>query len=292
MVLKTYFGFSCYSEMRCKIFSISIILFLVVGCASRKYSDVSYSVDGLKKSDNQLNIFVPRSIDTTQKYPVMVFVYGGNWHSGSKGIYNSIGRNFAKKGIITFIPNYTKSPKVSYDEMTQEIATSIRWVKKNIHQYHGDTNRLYLSGHSAGGHLSALSILSPKYGIDQEKIAGLILIDAAGLDMYSYLKDNPPTKKNHYLTTWTNNADEWKKASPLYYVNKKLPPLMVYVGEKTYPSIKSSNRRFIKKVKEKDSKIEVIYLNKRHMSMITQFMRGQNKRYDEVIEFMTAVSGD
>jgi acetyl esterase/lipase len=58
-------------------------------------------------------------------------LHGGYWNSGRKGTYDLLGRNFARKGVVTVIPDYTLSPTASYDEMTKEIAAVIKWVQAN-----------------------------------------------------------------------------------------------------------------------------------------------------------------
>jgi acetyl esterase/lipase len=48
--------------------------------------------------------------------------------------------------------------------MTTQIATSINWVKEHIADYGGRSDRIYVTGHSAGGHLVALATMNPEYG--------------------------------------------------------------------------------------------------------------------------------
>jgi hypothetical protein len=58
--------------------------------------------------------------------------------------------------------------------------------------------------------------MNPKYGIVRLLFPGIILNDAAGLDMKHYLQENPPTAMDDYLTTWTKEPDSWQ-ASPIYF---------------------------------------------------------------------------
>jgi len=86
--------------------------------------------------------------------------------------------------------------------------------------------------------------MNPKYGIDPTEVSGIILNDAAGLDMKNYLENYPPANDNDYIATWTTNPDVWRDASPIYFLDKSTPPFLIYVGDKTYESIKTSNNRF------------------------------------------------
>ena len=261
--------------------------FLSFNCSSKKITDVSYlkSLEVSTTDNPKLNVFIPRKSNVEQA-AVLIFIHGGNWNSGRKGTYDLLGRNFANKSIITVIPDYTLSPNASYDTMTEQIAQVIIWCKENIHKYGGDPNQIFVSGHSAGGHLGALAVMNPKYKIDPKSISGIILNDAAGLDMKNYLEGNPPTEKDNYLATWTSIPEKWKEASPIYFLNKNTPPFLIYVGDKTYNSIKVANSRFVSVLNPFQPNVTPIRLNKRHAPMVLQYFNPWSDRFDETIEFI------
>jgi arylformamidase len=263
-----------------------ITLLLFTSCASKKHKDVSYLNKTYEKTEQPtLNIFTPRSSKHTNNQ-VVIFVHGGNWNSGDKKTYNFIGRNFAKKGITTVIAGYTLSPEANYDDMAKEIAKAVTWTKEHISDYKGNPNEIFLTGHSAGGHLIALIGTNPKYLEDKNIIKGIILNDAAGLDMKHYLEESPPTNKNDYLKTWSNNPEEWKDASPIYFVDEKTPKMMIYLGSKTYESIKVGNARFLNELNKYQPDVQPIILNKKHAPMVIQYVIPWSKRYKEILEFM------
>ena len=272
-------------------FTFSIIIFitafLFINCSSKKLTDISYLKNEEKSTSetSKMNVFVPRKSNPDQ-VPVLVFIHGGNWNSGSKGTYDLLGRNFASKGIITVIPDYTLSPNANYDVMTEQIAEVIKWVKNNIVKFNGDPNQIFITGHSAGGHLGALAVMNSKYGIDPKSISGIILNDAAGLDMKNYLEGNPPTSKDNYLATWTSDPEIWKAASPIYFLDKNTPPFLIYVGDKTYNSIKVANSRFVNALKPFQPNVTPIRLNKKHVSMVLQYFNPWSDRFDETIAFI------
>ena len=274
-LIKKYIGLVLFAGLCCNLLS---------GCATKKIKDLPYgSFAGLNSP--QLNVFVPRQT-MSEKMPVLIFIHGGNWNSGNKDSYGFYGRNFSKKKVVTVIPDYTLSPAASYEVMTKQVAATIVWVKTHIADYGGDPNRIFVTGHSAGGHLAALAVMNPKYGIDPKSIAGIILNDAAGLDINHYLIENPPTDSNDYLTTWTSDPNNWKAASPIYFLNKDTPPFMVYVGDKTYQSIKVANSRFLAALKPFQPQVKPIRLNKTHIPMVLQYFFPWSYRFDETIHFM------
>ncbi len=278
---------------------ISTFIFLFLSCASKKYENVAYLDKAVsEKTSSQplptLNIFSPKNLKKfskkfdakDQQLPVLIFVHGGNWNSGDKKTYNFFGRNFAKKGIVTVVVGYTLSPKANYDDMTKQVAAAINWTKQNIAKYNGNPDKLFLTGHSAGGHLIALSTMNPKYEVNDTTVLGIILNDAAGLDMYHFLQEEPPTSNSNYDTTWTKDPEIWKKASPIYYIDEKTPPIMLYLGKKTYKSITVSNEHFLDSLHKFQPNVKPILLNKSHVPMMVQYFFPWNNRYDEIIKFI------
>ncbi|PHQ28845.1 alpha/beta hydrolase [Leeuwenhoekiella nanhaiensis] len=262
-----------------------LIAVLITSCASVKQEDITYIKGDYTASaeEPKLNIFKPK--DSLNPHDVLIFVHGGNWNSGNKETYSVVGRNFARKDYVAVVPGYTLSPYVNYDGMTREIAEAIRWTHENIANYGGKPDRIFLMGHSAGGHLVALAAMSPDYLNNPDYIKGIILDDAAGLDMYEYLQENPPTSEDYYDVTWTKNEDEWKKASPFYYLDEKTPPILMFLGTKTYPSLYYYNDLFYQKLKEYQPEADLIILNKNHTSMVTQFFSPLSPRFGEIKEF-------
>lgn len=267
-------------------FLFFLFIFSIHSCSTKKVTDVSYLPPSFGKGDSapKLNVFMPRRLKN--EAPILIFVHGGYWNSGRKGTYDLLGRNFARKGVVTLIPDYDLSPNVSYDEMTEEIAAVIKWAQTNGGQYKGNPRQIFVTGHSAGGHLAALAVMNPKYGIDAKGISGIILNDAAGLNMKDYLEKNPPTADHDYLATWTNDPEKWKAASPIYFIDKDTPPFLVYVGDKTYGSIKTANSQFLEALHPFQPEVSPIYLNKKHVPMVTQYFWPWNDRIDEVVNFM------
>ena len=187
--------------------SIVLLLALILtsSCASKKIKDIGYLKNETQnKQDNsgiitdslKLNVFQPRKSKSSKSLnPVIIFVHGGNWNAGNKNTYGFLGRNFAKNDVVTVIPSYTLSPNANFDTMASQIAEALKWTIDNIKTYGGNPEEIYLMGHSAGGHFIALISTNPKYVEDKSVIKGVILNDAAGLDMKSYLENYPSNNR-------------------------------------------------------------------------------------------------
>jgi len=284
------------SETRITFLILSIIIGAILltfsGCSLKRINrtkDIVYSRAGnVIKTDQQLSIFAPKKSGSPAD--VLVFIHGGNWNSGKKSQYNIIGSHWAKKGIVYVIIDYPLSPAADYREMAMASAASVKWVKENISRYGGNPERIFVSGHSAGGHLAALISIDNQYFKRlkiENPITGTVLIDAAGLDMYGYLTGEKLAKDHTYLKTFTADPETWKEATPLYHLHKNMPPMLIYRGGRTYPSILESNEKFIKALQDYAPGTPYhIQEKKKHIPMITQFFNPWNNRYDEIIEFM------
>jgi acetyl esterase/lipase len=270
---------------------LSLVFGLLVslsGCAVKRTANLVYQGSGSGLTEQQLDVYAPRNRDAAR--PVLIFIHGGNWNSGSKSTYRLLGRNFARKGVVTVIINYPLSPAATYEDMARASARAVQWTRNNIGTYGGDSSRLFVSGHSAGGHLAALIALDDSYFAElslQNPLEGVILIDAAGLDMYSYLTEKKYGEDNTYIKTFTNSPATWRKASPRYYLDNSLPPMLIYRGEETYDSIKKSTEAFMKDYRKwADNPHYKVLDGKKHVAMITQLFFPWNDLYPELVKFM------
>jgi len=271
-----------------------LLLIQLPGCAFKRITrskNITYqTANPAKQQDQQqLNIFAPHR--HRQLKEVIIFIHGGNWNNGKKSLYNFFGSRMARKDVVMVVIDYPLSPKAGYKDMAMAAATSVQWVQAHIADYGGDPNKIYVSGHSAGGHLAALIGLDDHYfkalGMQTNPIKGLILIDAAGLDMYNYLQAGDYGQDDTYLQTFSKDPKAWKDATPLYHIHPGMPPMLLFQGGRTYPSISRSNEKFVAAL----HKIDVhpayyIVKGKKHVAMITQFFNVYNPRYKQILGFM------
>lgn len=275
------------------LFIFGILLFSTWSCSFKRISrfkNIRYvqKNDSLNSSQQELNIFTPKKKAALKN--VLIFIHGGNWNAGSKNLYHFLGSRLARKGVVAVIIGYPLSPQANYEQMATAAVKAVVWVKTHIDEYGGNPDKLFVSGHSAGGHLAALISLNNTYFDTlriENPIRGCILIDAAGLDMYGYLTEENLTEPHTYLQTFSANPAIWKQASPIYHLYSNMPPLLIYRGEKTYPSIIKSTEKFVEALKAYRTEPNYYILKgKKHIPMITQFFWTWNPRYEEILEFM------
>lgn len=276
-----------------KPFVLFMLLFqtIVSSAQVKKAKDINYA--GNTDDANTLNIFYKN--DSIKDKPVLVFIHGGSWSSGKKETYWWLGRNFARKGVVTVIINYPLAPNVQYEKMGNDCALAIKWVSENISSYKASPDKIFVMGHSAGGHLAELINADPKYfkkaGI-KNPVKGVILNDPFGLDMHEYLTT---AEKDHFyfdfIRTFTEQPEVWKTASPMDYVNNIKNPHLLFYGAKTYGAIKLQTPKLYEKLKANGVRAEIKEIKgKSHVPMISQMIFGGDQLYKDILDFIQEVS--
>jgi len=252
----------------------------------KRTEDVTFSI----ARNLSLDVYAPKHIDKAAE--VFVFVHGGNWTRGHKEPYKFFGKRMARKGVVMVIVDYRLAPGYTYDQMADDVATALVWTKLKIADYGGDPAKIFVSGHSAGGHLAALVSTDDSYftrfGVSNP-IAGTILIDAFGLDMHQYLQDADDDDMfvKSYKGIFSNDPEKWKAGSPIYHLHEGMKPFLVFVGGRTYASITRGTNDFMTAIKKYEPETQLILCpRKKHVPMVTQFFRSRNKAYQEIIDFM------
>ncbi len=112
----------------------------------RCHRDVSYGPGGAQT----LDVFVP---DGDGAAPVQVFFHGGYWFSRDKDDFSFLAPAVVASGAVQVIVDYPLIPSVDMDELVHQCRAALAWVHGNIAEYGGDPERLFICGHSAGGHI-------------------------------------------------------------------------------------------------------------------------------------------
>jgi prenylcysteine alpha-carboxyl methylesterase len=99
-------------------------------------------------------------LDAKALRPVIVFIYGGAWSSGSKWLYTLVGARLRSMGYLVVMPDYSIYPQGSIADMEQDVKVAIQWAFDHCQEFGGDPQRMYLMGHSAGAHLCAQAVLN------------------------------------------------------------------------------------------------------------------------------------
>ena len=107
---------------------------------------------------------------------VLIYIHGGYWRSGSKEDNCNFVPTFTKRGATVVLVEYDLCPQVTVTDIVRQTRASIAWVYKNITRYGGDPSKIYVSGHSAGGHLTSMALANDwtKEGMPPDCIKGAV----------------------------------------------------------------------------------------------------------------------
>jgi acetyl esterase/lipase len=262
---------------------------------SLRSKDLAYVARDAPDFDTQrhrLDVYAPRQ-KSPQGRPVVLFIHGGNWNSGSKNIYTFVGRRLARQGMVAVVISYRLAPAVKVPQIADDCARALAWTVQHIAGYGGDANRIYVMGHSAGGGLAALLAtddeLLARHGLSRNPVRGAILDDPGGLDMYTYLM-NKSAGDMEYHDAFGDDQAGWKLMSPIYKLKPGAPPFLMFIGEKTLPGISSSAARFRKRVQAVGQEpLYQVLPGKHHVAMVLQLYWKNNVIYRELRKLTGAV---
>ena len=101
-----------------------------------------------------LDIFPSRKGDGS----ALLFIHGGYWRSLDKRDFSFLAPAWVDAGVSLVVVNYDLCPKVSIERIVQQMLAASVWLYRHAEQYGMDEDRLFVSGHSAGGHLTAMML--------------------------------------------------------------------------------------------------------------------------------------
>ena len=88
--------------------------------------------------------------------PTLVFIHGGYWQMNDKESFAFFAEGLLPLGINLAVIEYTLAPMARLERIVAEVRRSVRWLAEHLAEHGADPSRLYVAGHSAGGHLTAM----------------------------------------------------------------------------------------------------------------------------------------
>ena len=206
-----------------------------VGTAYRVAPNITYTT----ASGVELKLDVYRPVQASGPVPTAIFMHGGGYRIGSR-----------KEGsVLTLMPyvqmgwnavnvEYRASGIAPAPAAVEDVRCALRWVVRNAKEYNVDTDRIVVTGQSAGAHLALMAGLVPESaGFDRncpgpEPLKVAAVISWYGIFDYTTLVDDP---RREYALSWIggqpNYKDVARRVSPMTYVRAGLPPVMAIHGD-------------------------------------------------------------
>lgn len=189
--------------------------------------DHSYGADPYQS----IALCVPKKANGT----VVAFVHGGGWVSGYKEHLLFMAPVFNAAGIILASIGYRLAPQHMFPAGYQDVADGVAWLHRNVSRHGGDPRRIFVGGHSAGGHYTALLAvrrdwLEPR-GLPRDAIRGCLPISG----VYDFREGAGLSVRPRFLGS--PEAGNEVAASPICNIQGVPPPFLMAHGSDDFPHL-------------------------------------------------------
>ena len=199
--------------------------------------------------ESKLDLYVPRGQASSPR-PVVMYIHGGGWVGGAKESSMLQIMPYLQMGWAAVNVEYRLGRVALAPGAVEDCRCALRWIKNNAEQYGLDPDRIVVTGHSAGGHLSLTTgMLTADAGLDRRcptrnpdgnradaalpEMSVAAIVNWFGITDVGDLVEGPNAKT--YAVAWMGSMPNWEKVaervSPLNYVRKGLPPILTIHGD-------------------------------------------------------------
>jgi acetyl esterase/lipase len=154
--------------------------------------------------------------------PTLLYIHGGYWQANDKEPYAFLGEGLLPAGFNLALVEYTLAPAARLDQIVAEVRAAVAFVIEHAGEHGGDGARVFVAGHSAGGHLTAMAM-------DDARVRGGVAI--------SGIYDLEPIRLNYLNDKLGLDAAQVERLSPIRHLPAKAAPLVVTVGAGELPEL-------------------------------------------------------
>jgi len=170
----------------------------------------------------------------------LVFIHGGYWRALDKSSFQFVAGAFHSYSVTTVLITYPLAPDAAMAKIVASCHRALDWIYDNIEQYNGDPEQVYIAGHSAGGHLAAMLLVS---GNHNRKIKGVCTLSA----LFNLI----PIKISELNYTLKMDEEMALKNSPVRLHPEYKVPLLIAVGSEETDEFKAQSCELYESWKEK-----------------------------------------
>lgn len=204
------------------------------------------------------------------KAPIHIFLHGGAWRAGDAKSYAFIAQPFVYRGAHCVIPDFTNVVETKGDlqPLADQVRKAIAWVYKNAESFGGDPEKIYISGHSSGGHLAGVAVATDwqkEFDLPADVIKGAVLVSG----MYD-LKPVRLSARSSYVNIDEALEERLSAQRHLDLIHAKL--LIVY-GDQESPEFMRQSKEFAEAARKAGKEVELVV--------------GRNYNHFEIIETLS-----
>ena len=188
---------------------------------------------------------------------VLCVMHGGGWTNGYKEWMAFMAGAFVRQGVTFVTLGYRLAPQHVFPAGFEDCLDALAWVYGNIEALGGDRRRIFMSGHSAGGHYAALAALREDWqgarGLPSDVIRAALPISGT----YYFGEGSGLSMRPRFL----GEAEGVEaRASPLSFVRANAPPFLLAVGDGDFPHLITQCQVFESKLRDAGVPVSCITL--------------------------------
>ena len=219
------------------------------------------------------------------KGPMLLYIHGGYWQRGDKSIYSFISEAFIKQGVSVAVINYDLTPSVRMGQIPPQIRKAIACCYHNANELKFDRDQLHLSGHSAGGHLTAMMLATDWKSFDSQLPTDLI---RSGL-LISGIFELEPIVRTSLNEGPKMDVAEAIAESPMFIPQlSNAPQLVVYGGGET-TELQRQSTDYANQFRTVDRTIELYEVpNDDHFDELERLAEVDSEFFQKVLTLITS----
>jgi acetyl esterase/lipase len=176
-----------------------------------------------------IHIFLPDSIVSNKKRPVIAYFHGGSWSEGQPAWHFEACKHYAKQGWVACAVEYRiygKQGTLPFDAV-MDARSAIRWLREHANEFNIDSNRIVATGNSAGGHLVLATALADQWNektdhLKFSPVPNVLLVNSGVYDLTD--------EKTAWIRKDLKDKNLVKSISPNHLVKKHMPPILFIHG--------------------------------------------------------------
>jgi acetyl esterase/lipase len=208
-----------------------------------------------------LDLAMPKDRAVPQR-PAIVVIHGGGWIEGDKSSFASDEHGvpgniveFARLGFVAVTINYRLSREAPFPAALDDCRAAVRWLRAHADEYRLDSKRIGAYGNSAGGHLALLLAMMPPHELaasepnsQESSLVQAAVSDSGPIDLtWRFDQATLGGVISRFMRGPPEGARraQYERASPMSYVDQKIPPLLLIYGETDNQVEVSTADRFV-----------------------------------------------
>lgn len=188
--------------------------------------------------------------------PIHIHIHGGAWRTGG-GFGSAAGtaEMFVRSGAHFIAPDYVfvQDAGGSLFPMVDQLRRAVAWTYRNASTFGGDRNRIYVSGHSAGGHLAGVVLVTDwqkDFDLPADIVKGGLCISGM-FDLYPVSL----SARREYVAF---DDAMVRELSPVRHLDKLVAPVIVSYGTAESPEFQRQSRDFADALSSAGKRVQLI----------------------------------